>query len=148
MKQTEKFRLVLADDDPDDCEIFRAALEKVSANFSLETFHNGKTLLEHLEKIEEMPHLVFLDLNMPLMNGLEALKEIRRNKRTSNLSVAIYSTSTNEKDIEETLANGANVYIAKPSNFTKLQELLERILETNWQFHTARLNRDNYFISM
>ena len=148
MKQAEKFRLVLADDDPDDCEIFNAALEKVSSNFSLDIFHNGKTLMEYLRDVEELPHLVFLDLNMPLLNGFEALREIRSNERLRNLSVAIYSTSTNEKDIEETLVSGANIYIAKPTSFTKLQEVLERILEINWQYHSARLSKDTYFMTI
>ena len=141
--------VLLADDDQDDRLFFSDAFSDLALKIKLKMVNDGEELMKYLKTPNIiLPSVVFLDLNMPRKNGIDCLKEIRNNDTLKNLSVAIYSTSTNEKDIEETLANGANVYIAKPSNFTKLQELLERILETNWQFHTARLNRDNYFISM
>jgi CheY-like chemotaxis protein len=69
------------------------------------------------EKHEHLPNLLFLDLNMPRKNGLQCLKEIRSNEKLKNISVAIYFTSHNKRDMEETFRNGANVYITKPSDF-------------------------------
>ena len=150
MKKTaEKFRLVLADDDLDDCEMFRLALEQIGGNIALEVFHNGKLLLEYLEALDsELPHLVFLDLNMPIMSGHETLREIRTSRKLDALSVAIYSTSSSERDIELTLSLGANVYINKPSSFKKLHEILRKVLEANWQVHSSGLNRNTFCLSV
>ncbi|MNX88688.1 Chemotaxis protein CheY [compost metagenome] len=79
---------------------------------------------------------------MPIMGGLETLREIRKNQRYKSLSVAIYSTSSSEKDIEETLVSGANIYITKPSNFQCLKDAISKIMKM--QFHISELNRDTF----
>lgn len=146
MKQPiEKLRLMLADDDLDDCEMFQLALEEVGANVTLDIFHDGKSLIEFLRNTgSDIPDIVFLDLNMPILNGLEALREIRSDEQLRELSIAIYSTSNTDKDIEETLASGANIYITKPTSFRSLKEVISKVLKINWQYHSSRLDRNNY----
>lgn len=141
----ETFRIVLADDDLDDCSLFREALERVCSNFMLEVVYNGSQLLELLSGREEnLPHLVFLDLNMPLMGGKEALEAIRKDKDLHDLSVVILSTSSRSEDKEETLVLGANGYISKPSCFERMQEILRKVLEVNWQYECGGLDRSHY----
>jgi DNA-binding NarL/FixJ family response regulator len=64
------------------------------------------------------------------------------------MAIAIYSTSSSEKDIEETFIQGANVYIKKPSDFNTLKKILEDVITINWQYHTSGLNRDNFMFCL
>ncbi len=121
--------ILLADDDEVDRLIFTEALLELKIKTIVETFNNGEELMQWLNvKQEQLPHLLFLDLNMPCKNGLQCLKEIRSDEKLKNISVAIYSTSENERDKEETFRNGANVYINKPSDFNILKQVLEKAL--------------------
>jgi CheY-like chemotaxis protein len=95
-----------------------------------------------------LPHIVFLDLNMPKKNGMECLEDIRNDANLKDLVIAIYSTSASETDIENTFVHGANVYINKPTDFNKLKSLLQEVLSTNWQFHTSGLNKDTFLLSI
>lgn len=146
---TEKITIFLADDDPDDRALFEQALNGFSTKHKLQFFHNGKELLSHFEAPDaELPDILFLDLNMPYFTGTECLIEIRKNPRYRELPIAIYSTSSSEKDQEDTFVNGANVYIKKPDSFEKLQKVLQEVIMVNWQFQTSALNKDMFFISL
>ena len=137
--------IALADDDADDQLIFREAIELVDIKTKLSFFDNGQELMDYLKLPNiSLPDIIFLDLNMPIKNGMQCLKEIRKQPELKNLSVAIYSTSSSEKDIEETFVNGANIYINKPVNFKALQNVLEKVLQLQWQYHTSNLNRDTF----
>ena len=137
--------IALADDDADDQLIFREAIELVDIKTKLSFFDNGQELMDYLKLPNiSLPDIIFLDLNMPIKNGMQCLKEIRKQSELKNLSVAIYSTSSSEKDIEETFVNGANIYINKPVNFKALQNVLEKVLQLQWQYHTSNLNRDTF----
>ena len=147
-RKIETYRLVLADDDEDDRELFHEALKKLNTDFIFSAFPNGKKLVDHLKSPDtDLPDIVFLDLNMPIMDGMETLIAIRRDERLRSLPIAIYSTSTRQDDIEQTLANGANVYISKPTDFSKLKEVLGKVLEMNWQFKSNGLNMEHYYLS-
>lgn len=140
-------RIALADDDFDDRQFFQEAIEEVPIRTMLQMFHDGQELMDHLnDQGTPLPDLIFLDLNMPVKNGMQCLKEIRANGRFDQISIAIYSTSSSEMDIEDTFVNGANIYLNKPNNFVKLQESLAKVLQINWQYHTSNLNRDNFFL--
>src|SRR5690606_37292584 len=104
--------IILADDDADDRYLFKAALDEMNVDSDLILLKDGIELMEHLANPEnELPHILFLDLNMPCKTGMRCLEEIRSQSRFRDMSIAIYSTSNSEKDIEETLSGGANIYI-------------------------------------
>lgn len=137
--------IALADDDEDDRMLFKEAIDEISICTKLSMFTNGQELMDYLTLPNILlPNLVFLDLNMPIKNGMQCLCEIRKNSALNDMAVAIYSTSSSEKDIEETFVNGANIYINKPNNFRKLQEVVEKVLHINWQYHTSSLNKENF----
>lgn len=137
--------IILADDDEDDRMLFSEALEEISTETTLSLFKHGQELLDYLcQPNIQLPNLIFLDLNMPIKNGMQCLSEIRSNPQLKDLPVAIYSTSSSEKDIEDSFSNGANIYINKPNSFTKLREMVERVLKLNWQHHTSNLNKDTF----
>lgn len=139
--------IALADDDEDDRLLFKDAIDELKIKTKLSLFINGKELMDYLTLPNViLPEIIFLDLNMPVKNGMQCLKEIRENAHLDTISVAIYSTSSSEKDIEETFINGANVYINKPNKFCDLKDAIERVLQLNWQYHTSTLNRDNFLL--
>ena len=111
--------------------------------------NDGIELMEYLAKNgNDLPQLLFLDLNMPRKNGLECLKEIRSNRKLAEIAIAIYSTSLAEKDIEETFIKGANVYIKKPNDFEELKNILATVININWQYHTSGLNKENFILNI
>lgn len=121
------FHILLADDDEADRLLFKEAFSELKINTSVCTVNNGVELMEYLRAGNPpLPHLVFLDLNMPGKDGLECLKEIKADEKLKEIFIAIYSTSDSEKDMEETFINGANVYIAKPADFNSLKKVLEK----------------------
>ena len=112
MIKNETIRILLADDDKDDRTDFIEAFETLKIATTVETVKNGIELMKYLnEPSATLPHLLFLDLNMPKKSGLECLIEIKQMERLKNLTVVIYSTSSSEKDIEDTFLSGANVYL-------------------------------------
>lgn len=137
--------VVLADDDEDDRLLFGEAIKQLSIQTNLSLFKDGQELMDYLFSIDvEIPNLLFLDLNMPVKNGLQCLREIRQELAFKDLAIAIYSTSSTEQDIEETFIYGANIYINKPNSFVKLKEVIEKVLQINWQYHTSNMNRNTF----
>jgi CheY-like chemotaxis protein len=144
----KNLKICLVDDDQDDREIFQEAFNELNSGNDLNTFSSGLEVIDYLNSAETAPDLIFLDLNMPFMGGLETLREIRKDDRFKTLSVAIYSTSSTDKDIEETLAAGANIYITKPASFSTLKDMLEKVIKMNWQYQTSGLDRDNFVFAI
>ncbi len=144
---TDTLKIVLVDDDEDDRSLFQDAIEEVDMNTSLMLFGNGQEFLDYVTLPgQPLPHLVFLDLNMPIKNGIECLTEIRTKDNLRDLSVAIYSTSSSDNDIEQTFIKGANIYINKPNTFGKLKKVIQEVLKLNWQYHTSNLNRETFLL--
>lgn len=139
--------IALADDDADDRMLFEEAIEEIEIETQLSLFKDGKQLMDYLlASPTALPEIVFLDLNMPIKNGMQCLKEIRMHDSLRELCVAIYSTSSSEQDIEETFVHGANIYINKPNSFEELKKAIEKVLRLNWQYHTSVLDRDNFLL--
>ncbi len=141
--------ILLADDDADDRMIFRDAFEELKMKTYVQTVNDGVELMNYLNTDDaKLPHVLFLDLNMPLKNGLQCLEEIRKSKKLRELSVAIYSTSSSEANIEETFIKGANIYIKKPTEFATLKKVLSEVMAINWQYQTSGLNKETFMLSI
>ena len=139
--------ILLADDDEADRLLFTEAFSELSIKTTVRTVNDGMQLIEWLKKEDNtLPHFLFLDLNMPRKNGMECLKEIRSNEKLRNIFIAIYSTSYNEKDMEETFVNGANVYITKPSDFNELKQILYKAVSATLIYEGNTFNRENYML--
>ena len=133
--ETEKIKILLADDDRDDCFLFREALSEIPQKTHLETVNDGEQLMNYLNShTEYLPDVLFLDLNMPRKNGFECLSEIKFNDAFKDLPVVMFSTSyprdmTYESDIMKLLYKiGAWDYIRKPENFNQLKEVISDLL--------------------
>ena len=145
----EALYILLADDDEDDRLFFKDAIEEVKVKTVVTLLNDGLQLMEYLNTPGvKLPHVVFLDLNMPIKGGMQCLKEIRSDSKLKDLSIAIYSTSASEEDIEETFVKGANIYIKKPNDFGELKRILAEVISINWQYHTSGLNKENFLLSI
>lgn len=140
--------ILLADDDPDDRILFKDAIDQISNDIVLHSLPGGVELMNHLlDETNPLPDLIFLDLNMPRKNGFECLEAIRQNERLKNLCVIIYSTSSQFKDILETLNKGANLYFTKPSTFPDLVSRLKKIFTLNWDELKPRRSIEKFVLS-
>ncbi len=121
---------LLIDDDADDREIFGIALEDVDKACKCITAVNGIDAFEKLNDDKTfIPDFIFLDLNMPLMGGKEFLREIKKTPCLSHVPVIIYTTSSYQKDIEETKLLGAAHFLVKPSNINRLTQILSGLFQ-------------------
>jgi CheY-like chemotaxis protein len=126
----------LADDDSDDRAMFEEVITEIDSSIQLTCAEDGRVLLQLLESRKSpLPHLIFLDLNMPNKNGKECLDEIRKSERLKNIPIVIYSTSSSPKDIDETFEKGANLYVRKPSSFNELRAITSDVLSLDWEKH-------------
>lgn len=120
----------LIDDDIDDLEIFAIAIAEMGRPVICTTANDGMDALEKLRQDETFtPDYIFLDLNMPRMNGKQCLVEIRKIERLTHTSVVMYSTSALQRDIDDTLQLGASHFLTKPTSISKLTETLQQLLQ-------------------
>lgn len=146
---SNKINILLADDDTEDRELFAEALEDSGIDYNLKTFENGKQLVDYLSSPDqEVPNLLFLDLNMPLLSGLESLKIIRANTALDKMPVAIYSTSSSENDKSSTFENGANIYLSKPSDFGQLKKMLKQVVLMRDDLANAEIDKDKFVFTL
>jgi CheY-like chemotaxis protein len=122
------FRILLADDDDDDAFLFREALEEIPLKTELSVASNGMELMNAVNSKTYKPDIIFLDMNMPVKNGLECLEEIRIKPGFESLPIIILSTSIARYLWESACERGANLYIQKPTSFVGLVDILKKCL--------------------
>lgn len=129
LKKVETVKILLADDDKDDCLLFKDALSELPLAASLQMVYDGEQLMELLLKnLRKLPHILFLDLNMPRKNGFECLIEIKQHPELKKLPVTIFSTSFNKEIISILQKEGAWHYVRKPTEFYKLKNLIHKTI--------------------
>ncbi len=128
----ENFTILYTDDDIDDREFFMDAGREVSPSLTIATQSNAKELIELLRNPPPMPIILFLDLNMPIKNGYEVLKELKECQQTRHIPVIIFSTSNDATAIDTTRQLGANLYIPKPTTYSHLKEVIRHSISIDW----------------
>jgi CheY-like chemotaxis protein len=124
-------RIVLCvDDDPDDRELIRNAIFRVDPSYTVAHATNGKEALQYLTRadITDLPCLVILDINMPVMDGKQTLVEIKRNDKWNELPVVVFSTSAHPSDLLFCQQFGVEL-VTKPANFNQITMEAERLLQ-------------------
>jgi len=121
-------RIFLAEDDEEDVSIFTEALNELKKEVSLSVARDGKYLMEILQKAAELPDMIFLDLNMPLKNGFQCLKEIKSNQDWKDIRIVVLSTSSDSRQIKTAYSEGADLYLTKPAKFSDLITKLDLCL--------------------
>ena len=121
-------QVFLIDDDIDDQELFISALGNIDQNVDCQVACNGLEAMGKLTNMEVRPNLIFLDLNMPLMNGHEFLQKMKKDDSLKHIPVFVFTTSSNPRTIEEVIELGARKFITKPNSFSELVLLLRPIV--------------------
>ena len=121
---------LLIDDDQDDQEIFMIALNDSGRQVKCQMADNAILGLQQLDSNPaQVPDYIFLDLNMPGMNGKQCLEEIKNRPFLKDVPVVIFSTSSRQQDINETKNMGAAAFITKPSSIRSLTKILAEFFE-------------------
>jgi CheY-like chemotaxis protein len=116
---------LLVDDDSDDTFLFNQVLLEVDPAIQLITANDGEEALRKLNAAGQvLPDIIFLDLNMPRMDGKQCLFELKQDERLQQIPVIMYTTSSHSRDIEQTMLLGAACFITKQSDFKSLKNLV------------------------
>jgi two-component system response regulator len=119
----------MVDDDEDDCMLARNAFEACGAPGGFECIEDGGVLLHYLSRSPH-PALILLDINMPLMNGFEVLKEIKSIPAFRNIPVVIVTTSGEAEDMANCRKLGAESFLTKPSGFSDWVHTMKSLTDT------------------
>lgn len=123
----DKFFL-LADDDQDDAELFNEALTIANPAIKLHHVEDGQAVFSFLSNPnKEKPNLIFLDLNMPAMNGWQCLSKLKNDVSLKEIPVIMYSTSSNPREKAIAIDLGAVGFVTKPTDFNVLTKVLQTI---------------------
>jgi CheY-like chemotaxis protein len=144
---TSSHKLLLADDDIDDCLFFKEALEELPFEAALTTVNDGVELMEYLTTDSNLkPEVIFLDLNMPRKTGFECLTEIKLHEELKHLPVFIISTSMNIDVVDSLFAKGAYYYIQKPGCFFQLKSIISKALTILAENNNQTPSRENFIL--
>ncbi|MBD0285711.1 MAG: response regulator [Flavisolibacter sp.] len=118
-------QVLIVDDDADDREIIRDAFMSSSSHLEYIFLESGDALLDYLKANTQsaLPSLIMLDLNMPGMDGREALKEIKENDAFQHIPTVIFTTSSSPRDKQMAYQLGANCFVTKPDTFNELVDV-------------------------
>lgn len=140
--------ILLVDDDPDEHLLFQDALKELPGSPKLAYAHDGQQLMQLLnDEKAQLPAIIFLDLNMPRMTGFECLQEIRKSSKLTQIPVVIFSTTSQTQAIDKVYEQGANYYIRKPNTFAMLKEVIERMLEIDWNSSNTQPSKENFVLN-
>jgi CheY-like chemotaxis protein len=148
-QQYTPVNILLADDDTDDCIFFKEAVEEMPLITTLIIVNEGEQLMHLLtNEANELPHVLFLDLNMPRKNGFECLSEIKSNDKLKQLPVVIFSTSLEQEVVNLLYTNGAQYFIRKPSEFSQFKKIIQHTIALIAQENISQPARGNFVLTM
>lgn len=123
--------ILYVEDDQDDCDLFIAAIEQLRLDRDVNCIiaRDGEEALAKLIDFPQNPDLIFLDINMPKMDGRELLNEVRKYERLNSIPIVIFSTSINSVEVEFFNRMGVFTFFNKPTDFDQLCNSLSMILK-------------------
>ena len=139
MGNSKAVDVLLVEDNPFDLQLALRALKEQELADNIHVAQDGEEALDFILRrgsfegvaLDVLPKVVLLDLKLPLVSGIEVLREIRANRRTRHLPVVAMTASGNERDVQECYTLGVNSYIQKPLDFEKFREAM-RIIAAYW----------------
>jgi CheY-like chemotaxis protein len=121
---------LIIDDDIDDQEIFLMCVKKINKDINCTTMNNGVDAISMLQSnLQYIPNYVFIDVNMPKLNGIDCLRIIKNIPRLKYSKIFMYSTTSENATVEESMRLGADDFIVKPAKTTELKIKLSKIFE-------------------
>lgn len=128
----EKVVIHYADDDQDDLQLFKTAVEKTTDHVSVHTYDRTDNFLQSIRNGTSEKSIIFLDINMPGKSGFDILKEIRGDASLRKMPVIMYSTSSDVRSISASKEIGATMYAVKPTSFIELKNMIKKAVTINW----------------
>ena len=145
-------RYLLIDDDEVITMIHPAIIRRVDKDCHIDISKQSYEALDFLNKQlaegNNPPDFIFLDINMPLKNGLECLQEIRNDERFKELVIVMFSNDTSQEIIENSFENGANVYLSKSHNKEVLNNAIKKIITYTHLYKTPPFHVDNFMMKI
>jgi len=120
----EALKILLIEDDPDDVEFLRDALDEHAPDYQLDLVMRGDLVLSWMQSARVIPDLIVMDLNLPKIHGREVICQIKENSRFGNVPVMVLTTSSLHEDKEHCLSKGADAFLTKPSSPEGYQQLI------------------------
>ncbi|GAB4091554.1 response regulator [Flaviaesturariibacter terrae] len=127
---SERNYCLLIDNDEDDREVFGMALAAANLDIALEAFGSGQRALEWIQAASSLPRFIFIDMNMPQMDGPQCLDALRRLPELDSVPVYIYSTAADPRMIDSLKSRGISGFLEKPPNFDGLTRMLSQIIHS------------------
>jgi CheY-like chemotaxis protein len=132
---SDAVEILLVEDNPSDLEVALRALKEHNLCNNVQVARDGEEALDFIfcqgsfagRRRDELPRVILLDLKLPLIDGMEVLRQIRGDARTRNIPVVVLTSSTEERDVVESYALGVNSYIAKPVDFDQFSDAMQVI---------------------
>ncbi|TDO67877.1 response regulator receiver domain-containing protein [Flavobacterium chryseum] len=147
-KEREQVKIILAEDDKDDQELFIDALDAAEVNSEVVTVKNGQELVDTLkDKSQPDPDIIFIDIDMPVKDGKKALEEIKGDKELKDIPTVMLSTWSHPGDIEDTFDKGADLYIQKPNSFNGFVMILKKVFFLHWAKPIINPVKNMFFVS-
>jgi len=133
--ESKPVEILLVEDDPSDIKLTLKALQKYSLANKVTVLKDGEEALEFLfsegryegRDNKNMPKVIFLDLKLPFVDGIEVLRRIKSDENTRRIPVVVVTSSRENRDIEECYKLGVNSYIVKPIDFEKFLESVSNL---------------------
>ncbi len=123
---SDKNYIIYVDDDFDDKELMKELFTPIS-EYNLVILDDGLDLLQYLQKRADVPALIILDINMPVVDGKKSIRTLKESKRYKDIPVVMYSTTTNAQEIEWYKLLGVDV-ITKPTSYADFQAITEKFI--------------------
>ncbi len=140
MSETPSVDLLLVEDNPQDLELALLALREANPQAHIQVARDGAEALEFIfcegphagRRMTDLPKVILLDLKLPKVDGLDVLKRLKGDPRTSMIPIVVLTSSKEQRDVVESYRLGVNSYIVKPVNFERFTEAV-RSLGLYWQ---------------
>lgn len=136
----QALRILIADDDADDHYFIKEAIKQEQENAKVTSVYNGQELIDYLLKrgahennTDELPHFVLVDINMPKLNGIEALTELKKYPEVKGVKFFILSTSQSSEDIRSSFSLEVDGFYTKPNSMSRLKLIVKQII---WRYPT------------
>ncbi len=137
--------VILAEDDNDDAYIFRVAVEETTYPIIIRHAEDGEKLFMLLK--EQIPDILFLDIQMPCKDGMACIMEIRKDRKYDNMPVIMYSAMAFGKYVDHCFENGANFFLPKTGSLDTLVSKLKYIFSLNWKAYMHYPTKQDFVLS-
>ena len=128
MNSRSPYNIILAEDDPDDRHVFSMAIKETFGQANITGFDNGQSVIHSLlSNTSTNCDVLFLDINMPRMNGIDCLREIKDHIQFSRIPIVMLTTSSTKEDVMDTFYAGATRFITKPPTYKELLNLFTQV---------------------